>query len=114
MVVAASIGLLLAEGLQMLSGRLHAFALHLPLGAGLFGASIGLAPYPAPTSPVPIPPGPTTSTFGFCASLPDNSNGSNAKLHPAVATFLGIATDGEVLGSTPLGASSMPTLQCPF
>src|SRR5262250_770996 len=42
-VVAASIGLLLAEGLQMLSGRLYVLALHLPLGAGLFGASIGLA-----------------------------------------------------------------------
>jgi len=78
------------------------------------GASIGIAPYPAPTTTAPIPPGPTTSTFGFCASLPDNSNGPRARLHPAVATFLGIATDGEVLGSTPLGVSSMPTLQCPF
>jgi len=78
------------------------------------GTSIGIAPYPAPLSPVPIPPGPTTSTFGFCANLPDNSNGPGARLHPAVATFLGIATDGEVLASTPLGVSSMPTLQCPF
>jgi hypothetical protein len=78
------------------------------------GASIGIAPYPAPTTTVPIPPGPATSTFGFCANLPDNSNGPAARLHPAVATFVGIATDGETLASTPLGASSMPTLQCPF
>jgi hypothetical protein len=87
-----------------------------PTKAGILppGASIGIAPYPAPTTTAPIPPGPTTSTFGFCASLPDPSNGPGARLHPAVATFLGIATDGEVLGSTPLGASSMPTLQCPF
>jgi hypothetical protein len=87
-----------------------------PTKAGILpsGASIGIAPYPAPTTTVPIPPGPATSTFGFCANLPDNSNGPHARLHPAVATFLGIATDGETLASTPLGASSMPTLQCPF
>jgi hypothetical protein len=43
LLIAASIGLTAAEGVQMASGRLQLFALHLPLGAGLFGASIALA-----------------------------------------------------------------------
>jgi hypothetical protein len=78
------------------------------------GASIGIAPYPAPTTTAEIPPGPATSTFGFCADLPDNSNGAHARLHPAVATFLAIATDGTTLVSSPTGGSSMPTLNCSF
>jgi hypothetical protein len=41
--IAASIGLTAAEGSQMASGRLQLFALHLPLGTALFGASIALA-----------------------------------------------------------------------
>jgi hypothetical protein len=41
--IAASVGLMAAEGLQIASGRLQLFALHLPLGAGLFGASSALA-----------------------------------------------------------------------
>jgi hypothetical protein len=41
--IAASIGLTAAEGFQMASGRLQLFALHLPLGTALFGASIALA-----------------------------------------------------------------------
>ena len=40
---AASVGLIVADGLQMASGRLQIFAIHLPLGAGLFGAPIALA-----------------------------------------------------------------------
>lgn len=40
--ITASVGLMAADGLQMASGRLQVFALHLPLGAGLFGASIAL------------------------------------------------------------------------
>jgi hypothetical protein len=40
---AASVGLMAADGLQMASGRLQIFAVHLPLSAGLFGASIALA-----------------------------------------------------------------------
>jgi hypothetical protein len=40
-VFAASLGLLVAEGVQMFSGRIHLFALHMPLGVALFG---GLAP----------------------------------------------------------------------
>jgi hypothetical protein len=80
------------------------------------GASIGIAPYPAPATAFapPPPPPPQSSTFGFCADLPDNSNGPHANLRPAVAAFLGIATDGETLVSTPLGTSTNPTLQCPF
>jgi hypothetical protein len=78
------------------------------------GSSIGIAPYPAPTTTAKIPPGPPTSTFGFCTDLPDNSNGPDARLHPAVAAFLAIATDGTTLVSSPTGGSSMPTLQCPF
>jgi hypothetical protein len=73
-------------------------------------ASIGIAPYPAPMTV----PNATTANYGFCANLPDNSNGPGAHLHPAVAAFLAVATDGETLVSTPLGESSMPTLQCPF
>jgi hypothetical protein len=41
--IAASIGLTAAERLQMASGHLQLFALHLPLGTALFGASIALA-----------------------------------------------------------------------
>jgi hypothetical protein len=42
---AASIGLSVADAVQMVAGRLQLFALHLPLGVALFGASIGLAIY---------------------------------------------------------------------
>jgi hypothetical protein len=83
-----------------------------PLGST--GKVIGVATYPAPVcQPGPLCPDPTStfqSNFGFCASLPDNLG----ILRPAVATFLGIATDGEVLASAPLGTSTSPTLQCPF
>jgi hypothetical protein len=40
---AASIGLLLAEIVQMAVGRFRLLALHVPLGVLLFGASIGLS-----------------------------------------------------------------------
>lgn len=43
--VVASIGLLVADAVQMVAGRLQLFALHLPLGVALFGVSIGLAIY---------------------------------------------------------------------
>ena len=35
-IVPASVGLLVGEGIQMASGKLHLFALHLPLGLALF------------------------------------------------------------------------------
>ena len=41
--VVASIGLSVADAVQMGAGRLQLFALHLPLSVALFGASIGLA-----------------------------------------------------------------------
>lgn len=72
----------------------------------LSGKVVGVATYPAPISVK----GASAANFGFCASLPDNDN----RLRPAVAAFLDIATDGEVLASAPLGASTSPTLQCPF
>lgn len=89
--------------------------------AFLDGKVVGVATYPAPVCPggapcpTAAPGGPLPSfqsDFGFCASLPDNGNGHRPR--PAVAAFLGIATDGEVLASAPLGASTSPTLQCPF
>jgi hypothetical protein len=43
--VAASIGFVVADAVQMAVGRLQIFALHLPLGVGLFGVAIGLAIY---------------------------------------------------------------------
>jgi hypothetical protein len=43
--VAASIGFAVGDGVQMAVGRLQLFALHLPVGVGLFGAAIGLAIY---------------------------------------------------------------------
>ena len=78
--------------------------------AFLPGKSIGIATYPSPMTVT----GATTANFGFCANLPDDSNGSHARLLPAVAAFLDITTDGETLVSAPLGPSSMPSLQCPF
>jgi hypothetical protein len=41
----ASIGLSVADAVQMVAGRLQLFALHIPLGVALFGASTGLAIY---------------------------------------------------------------------
>jgi hypothetical protein len=85
--------------------------------AFLGGSVVGVATYPAPVCPgggaCPAPTSTFQSNFGFCASLPAN-NGNGTGLDPAVAAFLDIATDGEVLASAPLGTSTSPTLQCPF
>jgi len=82
------------------------------------GASIGLAPYPPPTCPgnAQCSGNPPPTTFGFCASLPDNSNGPNAVRHRAVGAFLVIANSGETLVSAPVppappGSPPIPT--CP-
>jgi hypothetical protein len=48
---AASIGLLFAEIVQMAVGRFRLLALHVPLGASPFGASIGLSPTNAKRRP---------------------------------------------------------------
>jgi hypothetical protein len=74
--------------------------------AFLPGKVVGVATYPAPVTVT----GATAANFGFCASLPDNLG----VLHAAVAAFIDIATDGEALTSAPIGASTNPTLQCPF
>jgi hypothetical protein len=39
----ASAGLLIGEGVQMASGRLHLFAVHLPLGVALFAGAVMLS-----------------------------------------------------------------------
>jgi hypothetical protein len=52
--VVASIGLSVADAVQMITGRLQLFALHLPVGVALFGASIGLAIYAWARRPVQI------------------------------------------------------------
>jgi hypothetical protein len=76
------------------------------------GASIGLAPYPAPTCPgnsdCSNPP-PASSTFGFCASLPGPGN----DLRRAVGAFVAIAASGEALASAPLPAPGSQTITCP-
>jgi hypothetical protein len=80
----------------------------------LQGASIGLAPTAAPlcstlfpknmgTCPNPIP---TPIPFSLCASLPVNTNGSGAKLRPAVGAYYAMATSAEMLLSAPLGSAS--------
>jgi hypothetical protein len=74
------------------------------------GASVGIAPYPAPlctgtTCPAtpPTPPAVSPSFFGFCASFSNN---------PVIAAFASIGTDGTTYASTPTpGAAS--TTQCP-
>jgi hypothetical protein len=85
-----------------------------PKSAGLLGpgASIGIAPYPAPacsgtaSTPCANPP-PATTPFGFCASLPVSGG-----LSRAVGAFLAIAADGETLVSAPtVSGAPMPT--CP-
>jgi len=77
----------------------------------LRGKSIGIAPVAAPLG---LPPAAgVIPSFGFCANLPDNRNGSRSSLRPAVAAFLLIGVDGEVLVSSPLPMSP-PEAQCPF
>lgn len=74
------------------------------LGTPVNGVNMGIAPYPAPL-------GSNTTTFGFCASFLANDK----NIHPAVATFLAIGTDGTTYVSTPIppkGAAN--PLACPF
>jgi hypothetical protein len=77
---------------------------------GSSNASIGIAPFAAPLCPgnVDCSANPPQGVFGFCASLPNNSNGP---LLPAVAAFLTITTAGETLVSAPVGSS--PDIICP-
>jgi hypothetical protein len=78
------------------------------------GASIGLAPTAAPLCSTLFPnfngacpsPAPSQIPFALCATLPDNTNGTGAKLRPAVGTYYAIATSGETLVSAPLASAS--------
>ncbi len=74
-----------------------------PLCSTLFPSFGGLCPKPIPASP-PIP-------FALCASLPNNTNGTGAKLRPAVGADYAMAASGEMLLSAPLPAVS--TSACP-
>jgi hypothetical protein len=77
----------------------------------LGGKSIGISPAAAPLGP-PLAVG-EIPFFGFCANLADNRNGARSDLVPAVAAFLQIGVDGEVLVSSPLPSAGEPA-QCPF
>jgi hypothetical protein len=67
-------------------------------------SSIGIAPTAGPLGAPPIT---GSATFALCASLPDNTNGTGARLWPAVAAYYGIATDGAALLSAALSSTSM-------
>jgi hypothetical protein len=78
---------------------------------GSSNATIGIAPFAAPLCPSnqqDCSTNPPQGVFGFCASLPNNSNGP---LLPAVAAFVAITTAGETLVSAPVGSS--PDIICP-
>src|SRR5947208_2346433 len=75
----------------------------------LNGNSIGLAPTAGPLGPPPAVG--VSAPFALCATLPDNTNGSGAKLRPAVGAYYAIATSGETLLSAPL--PSVSTSVCP-
>jgi hypothetical protein len=83
---------------------------------GMNGMSVGIAPTAGPLGPPPTCSGsgctPPSSTFGLCASLPDNSNGPNARIWPAVGAYYAMATTGEMLLSAPV--PSVSTSRCPF
>src|SRR5262249_40316559 len=88
------------------------------INLGSSNASIGIAPFAAPLCPnnqtcdgVPPNPPPPHGVFGFCASLPNNSNGPKPTVLPAVAEFLAITNAGETLVSASVGSS--PDIICP-
>jgi hypothetical protein len=76
---------------------------------GSKGIAIGIAPT---AGPLGAPSKTTAAIYSLCASLP---NGEGAV--PSVAAFYAIATNGEVLLSTPLAparlASGVPSIVCP-
>jgi hypothetical protein len=76
------------------------------------GASIGIAPYPAPlcttgantNCPTTPPASPPPTYFGFCASF------SNT---PAIAAFVGIGTDATTYVSSPVPGPEVTLPVCP-
>jgi hypothetical protein len=96
-----------SNGANLFSGYCNAFSVKSPgfSAAVLGGASIGVAPYPAPlctATTCPANPTPTPITyFGVCASFAAG---------PAAATFLQIGTDGKTAIVTPVNTQG---IQCP-
>jgi hypothetical protein len=75
---------------------------------GSKGVAIGVAPTAGPLGP---PSTTTPAIYPLCASFPTGASGQ--ALVPSVAAFYAIATDSEVLLSTPL-APVAPGIVCPF
>jgi hypothetical protein len=71
---------------------------------------IGLAPTAGPLGP---PPASGSSTFALCATLPDNTTGTGAKLRPAVGAYYAMAASGEMLLSAPLPLPGASSSACP-
>jgi hypothetical protein len=96
-----------ATGINQLSSLPTAFSTN-ELGFPFKGVHVGITPDAAP----PVVGDGTVATFGFCASF--LTNGTSA-VHPAVAAFASIATDGTTYISSPIpSAVTGLTLQCPF
>jgi hypothetical protein len=93
-------------GINQVSGLPTAFSANV-LGSAFKGGRVGIAPYAAPQ----VVGNGSASTFGFCASF--LTNGTSA-VHPAVAAFAAIATDGTTYVSSPIPPFTGLTLQCPF
>jgi hypothetical protein len=85
---------------NQVSGLPTAFASD-ALGFQVNGVGIGIAPYAAPLG--------NATTFGFCASFLAN----DGAVHPTVATFLSIGTDGTTYVSSPKSPAGNPPLTCP-
>jgi hypothetical protein len=71
------------------------------------GVKVGVGPSAAPET---VGDG-TKATFGYCASF--LATGA-AGIHPAVAAFLSIGTDGTAYASSPIPPFTSIQLQCPF
>jgi hypothetical protein len=94
-------------GINQASSLATAFSTN-ELGFPFKGVHVGVTPIAAP----PLVGDGTVATFGFCASF--LTNGTSA-VHPAVAAFTSIATDGTTYISSPIPSSVTGlTLQCPF
>jgi len=103
------------SGVNPASGYCEAFsqqALGFPASFLGKGASVGIAPYPAPlctstTCPAtpPVPPAlPPPTYFGFCASFSKN---------PVIAAFAGIGTDATTYVTSPVPGTGVTLPVCP-
>jgi hypothetical protein len=79
-----------------------------PVNSGVYTAFIvdaadAALPKTSPSIPVGLAPNAgRSSSYAICAALPNNTNGTGAKLRPAVAAYYAMATSGEMLLSAPL------------